>query len=126
MIPLFIGQMVTFTAPAQLSPGQIINVPLPHQSLQSQPAQLQVPTQSEPETIVVRVPPGVQSGMQMMVQAPNGQKFPVVVPPGVGPGQAVRVPLPSGTVSTSGSASSGQLSGVPPEGKRQQRGFRVW
>ena len=44
----------------------------------------------------VEVPPGMQPGQQMIVQAPNGTKVMVVLPPGLGPGQKFQVAIPAG------------------------------
>ena len=59
----------------------------------------------------VEVPPGLQPGQQMIVQAPNGTKVMVVLPPGLGPGQKFQVAIPAGGPPPPDAAPSG---GPPP------------
>ena len=52
------------------------------------------PPPVQPGFMVVTCPANARGGLQVVVQAPDGQQLQVQIPPGVGPGGQFRVPLP--------------------------------
>ena len=52
------------------------------------------PPPVQPGFMVVTCPANARGGLQVVVQAPDGQQLQVQIPAGVGPGGQFRVPLP--------------------------------
>ena len=66
------------------------------QQYQPQVVQPQVVHQQDQQQYMnVSCPSNASAGMQVVVQAPDGQRLTVVIPNGVGPGNQFRVPLPA-------------------------------